>query len=230
VRGTLLIGGLACFGATACAAHSAARWPNQYTLTGPTPASRAAGPPLAATLRVEAVTSPAWLNSRDMYYRLLYDGPSHIAAYSQARWVAPPGALVGSVIRGALTEAGQWAAVIGPSDEGRADLTLLLHLSDFEQVFSSADRSTGRLALRATLVNDATHAVVAQKRFAFRVKAATPDAPGGARALNEASHELAGSVIEWLQAAGGALETRGPDARRLLPPPRIIASRFLCRK
>lgn len=180
----------------ACALHPAHTWTN-YTLSQAAPGPRS-DKAVPLSLQVAAVEAPSWLNSRDMYYRLAYSDANSISSYSRSRWLAPPPTMLVSLLVDRLSHAGLWRAVVGPGSGVFADYTLKLHLTRFEQVFTSPGHSDGIVAARVSLVDGHSDAVIAQRGFRFKVVAPTADAQGGAAALGRASDELAVAVEHWL--------------------------------
>lgn len=159
----------------------------------------ATGNPLPVTLKVAAVDSPDWLNSRAMYYRLLYSDSDKIAAYTESRWLASPPKLIGSALVSKLSHAGRWQAVVGPDTDASANYTLHMHLTRFEQDFKSPKHSSGVITARVSLIDNQKDTVVAQKRFRFAVQASSANAEGGAAALTRASQQLLKAVQAWLE-------------------------------
>lgn len=73
-----------------------------------------------------------------MYYRLVYRDSAELALYTQSRWAAPPAQLLRKQLARAM-------------HSGTPRCTLDIELEEFSQVFSSADSSSARLELSATL-------------------------------------------------------------------------------
>lgn len=202
----------------ACSLSPPKTWKNNYALR-PLPAPAEHGhhkaSPVPVTLRVAAVDAPNWLASRDMYYQLNYSNRNTISAYSESRWLAPPPVMVQRLLLEGLSDAGDWEAVIGANDNARADYVLRIHLLQFQQIFSTRQKSFGLLMARGTLIDARHDAVRAQRTFRFEVRAATADTDGGARALSEASHDLVAAVRQWLRAvvtgSGGLAGERRPQ-------------------
>jgi cholesterol transport system auxiliary component len=195
------IGLLVCLLAGGCATPApSVTWEHEYGL-GPMPAATQPSQPARfGTLRIAALAAPGWLNSTDIYYRLLYEDPERVAAYSRARWVAPPPAMLAQLVQDALAGQGSWRAVIGPENPAQADYALRLHLLSFEQDFTAPKQSHGLLRLRAVLLNP-SESIVAQRTFRFREPAASADAQGGTDALSRASRACAAALGRWLSQA-----------------------------
>jgi cholesterol transport system auxiliary component len=173
--------------------------PRHYTLGGASPAaSQPSSNPRGAILRIARIDMPAWLQGTGLHYRLAYRNDDVIAAYANSDWAAPPAGMLEQRLRNALA-AGGWRAVVGPASTAQADFTLQVRVDDFSQLFTSPGESFGVLDATVTLVA-ANDAVVAQRRFRFRVAAPSPDAAGGVKALGAASRDFARQLRDWLAA------------------------------
>lgn len=132
-----------------------------------------------------------------MTYRLLYDdGGQQTRPYAQARWSMSPSQLVAQRLREALA---LQRPVVG-AGEGLSKLDLRLELEEFNQVFDSPSASFGVVRLRATAVAPLARGerLLSQRTFTVRRPAVTQDAPGGVRALTEATDEVARELSQWL--------------------------------
>ncbi|MBS0506189.1 MAG: membrane integrity-associated transporter subunit PqiC [Proteobacteria bacterium] len=161
----------------------------------------AALPPLV--LAEVGASAPAE-GSNALQYRLAYANAQQLRPYSQARWSQPPAALLQQALRERL---GRERIVLYPNQaavqqpvQGRLPSVLRLQLEEFSQVFTSADASAGVVRLRAVLgdAGVAGETLVAQQVFVAQRPAATADAAGGARALAEASAQLADELAAWV--------------------------------
>jgi cholesterol transport system auxiliary component len=115
---------------------------------------------------------------------------------------------VGQRLRDAL---GQRRAVLGANDSAALARTQLgapwllrLELQEFTQLFPSPTASTGRVRLRATLMESTPlgDSLLAQRSFSVQRPAPTADAPGGVRALAAATDALAQELEAWLDTVG----------------------------
>lgn len=190
---TLVLGG--------CMHTTKTEFPRHYALNGPArtvQVNRRATHAGEQVLQIARITMPEWLQGTAMYYRLDYQHDSRLAAYGRSDWVAPPATLLEPVIQNALVMGGGWRAVIGPGNPATADASLHLRLDDFSQTFSQPNDSAGTIDATATLIDNHEDSVVAQKHFRIEVFASSPDAKGGAKALDEASGKLAARLQRWL--------------------------------
>ena len=140
-----------------------------------------------------------------IYYRLAYADDLQLRPYALARWSMPPVQLVRQRLRDqlsqrrAVVDAGEGAALL--RSDGRQPLVLRLALEEFSHLFQSPTASTGLVRLRATVVDNqpAGEKLLAQRRFVVQRPAPTADAPGGVRALAEATDTLAAELGQWLE-------------------------------
>ena len=77
---------------------------------------------------------------------------------------------------------------------------LRLELEEFSQLFSAPDASVGLIRLHATLVDitPAGEKLVGQRSFGVQRPASSADAPGGVRALTEATEAAIEEIEQWL--------------------------------
>lgn len=152
---------------------------------GPQPATAAGEMGLAGV----QVTTPSWLDSDAMQYRLLYADPARRLDYAQSRWVAPPAELLRMSLQNQLAAS------------GHGHCRLLVDVSEFVQVFDSPGSSHFRLDARATLLAD--QEIVASRSFSEMPPAPTSDAAGGVAAASTAVRQLGSAVAAWLAGQGG---------------------------
>lgn len=152
---------------------------------------------IRASLTVQDITAPIWLNSTAIYYRLGYQDPTKPQAYANSRWIASPPGLLGLRLRQNISAATK-GGIATSADGVKSDYTLRLELEEFCQVFDNANSSHAVVRLRATLVGQNTRNLVAQKSFVFEHPAPTPNAEGGVKSLVGASDELIAAVVDWV--------------------------------
>jgi cholesterol transport system auxiliary component len=168
----------------------------------------------AAALPVQQPTLPALvlhdveaagaLDGTAILYRLGYADEHQLKPYAQARWSAPPPQLVRQRLRQQL---GRDRAILDPGDSaalarsgGGVPRVVRIDLEEFSHLFESQTRSWGLLRLRVTVMDNtpAGEKLLAQRTFAIREPAPTPDAPGGVRALAAATDAAARDMAQWL--------------------------------
>ncbi|MES2974620.1 MAG: ABC-type transport auxiliary lipoprotein family protein [Pseudomonadota bacterium] len=170
--------------------------------TAPEPANRMAPLPPLALADIEA---PNALDGSAMYYRLGYVDAQQLRPYAQARWSMSPSQLVMQQLREtlgqrrALLTAGEGPAVNRTG--GKLPNVLKIELEEFSQLFESPTASVGLVRMRATLVQVTTsgESLLAQRSVVVQRPAPSADAPGGARALAQATRAAVEEIAQWLQ-------------------------------
>ena len=162
------------------------------------PANRMAQRPALVLSDVEA---SAALDSTAVLYRLAYSDAQQLRPYAHARWSMSPVQLLRQRLREQLAlhrpvlNAAQGVVV------GKPALNLHLDLDEFSQLFDSAQQSSGLVRLRATLGqgDEGVERLVAQRSFVVQRPASSADAPGGVRALTQATDALIEEIELWLE-------------------------------
>jgi uncharacterized lipoprotein YmbA len=141
--------------------------------------------PSTIEFRIGSVESPSGLSSNDMRYRLAYQNPTQLFAYTESRWVAAPAELVTRRLQQ------RWLS------NGNKPCSLQITLETFDQVFDTAASSRAVVQLRTSLQNkgklNTTLINVEQASI-------SADAAGGAAALIKATDEALGKTVEWANA------------------------------
>jgi cholesterol transport system auxiliary component len=173
--------------------------PASYDLGAPAGAS-ANLQRIRASLLVQGVGAPGWLETQSIIYRLDYLDGARQQVYANSRWAAPPAALLVQRLRSQLAAASD-GGILGLADSARADYALRIELEEFSQVFNTADASRARVVARASIVNVSRRVLQAQKTFTVETPAASPNAEGGVRALAAASGDLVDAIVAWTAAS-----------------------------
>lgn len=151
----------------------------------------------STSLLITDATSPKWLDSHAIQYRLDYHNPKQLYTYAHSRWADTPAAMLTLQLRNRiLTETG--SHVIKPGDGVQADYALQIELSEFSQVFDAIDTSHAVISLNASLIKRKTRSLIAQHNFSVRKKAQTTDAAGAVKALTEANNKLTENLVDWI--------------------------------
>lgn len=175
------------------------------TVGGPT-ASTDSVTGMPPALVVESVTAHGLpTDHQALLYRYAYTDDHQLRAYQRARWSLPAEQLIAQQLNRQLQK--QWTVLM--PEHGRAgmnrlgDRTPALHINveRFEQVFTTPNRSSGVIQLRATLFDTAGQNLIAQRNFSQSSDASSPDAAGGARALGTATQRVVADIGQWLQSA-----------------------------
>jgi cholesterol transport system auxiliary component len=168
-------------------------------VSSPSPTSTSAAPRAGAALVLAPVEAPMALEGTAMLYRLRYSDAQQLRPYAQARWSMPPAELLRLRLRDKL---GERRVVLQSAEASNTALVLRVELEEFSQVFDSTTQSAGVLRLRATVTEPGNRAdrIVAQRSFALQRPSPSADAPGGVRALTEATDAAIDALDQWLQA------------------------------
>ena len=170
-----------------------------YDLSG-APIAAAGNARIRATLLVQPVAAPGWLESNAIVYRLNYQDAARQLNYANSRWAAPVASLVAQRLRAQLAAASD-SGIVNIADSARADYALRVELEEFSQVFDTADASRAVIVARASLVNLARRSLQAQKTFTIDRPAAGANAESGVRALAAGSAELVDAIVAWTAAS-----------------------------
>jgi cholesterol transport system auxiliary component len=165
-------------------------------LAAPSSADAYNRPQLSASLLV-IVTSPVWLDSPAIQYRLAYQDLAQSYAYANNRWAAAPPILLTQRIKNRLAAVSN-DGVVSANDGVRADYTLRLELEEFTQIFDAPDESRAVVELRASLIDRNTRLLLAQRSFGVEQGVPAANAAGAVHALTDASDKLIGILIDWL--------------------------------
>ena len=168
------------------------------------PAARLTGDGQWSKLALE-VRSPSWFDSLNVDYRLAYEDPLKQREYAGSRWAGTPASLL-------LLRLRQQLGAVSVGGNTAASCVLRIEMQEFSQVFDSSEKSRGVLQAGVSVI-DGKRQVVAAQQMTIEKAAATPDAPGGVKALAEASDELGRRLADWLDTlakAGGAKNCLGP--------------------
>lgn len=156
-----------------------------FGLPSPVVAPDGGWPKLALEVR-----SPPWLDASAIDYRLAYDDPLKRRHYVDSRWAGAPAGLIANRLR-------QQLGAADGNGNVAADCLLRVELQEFSQVFDSPQASRALLQGRASLI-DGKRRPVAEREVSIEMTAATPDAPGGVKALVLAGNELGLQLAGWM--------------------------------
>jgi len=138
------------------------------------------------------LTSPAWVESPDVSYRLLHEAPLMRRQYAQSRWAGAPGTLLARHLR-------QQLGLVSSSENVAVNCRLSIDLQEFSQLFVTPEQA--RAVLQATVrLIDARHRSLAEQRFQVESPAPSADATGGVQALLVVSRDFGRQLSDWLTA------------------------------
>ena len=178
---------------SACAGNPAVQR-QQYDF-GPMPAMATSTQAKAGfQIGLAEITVPAALDSSAMLYRLQYDNVQQLKAYTLHRWSMTPADLLSQRLKARLMATGNEVLA---NTAGAANLPVLrIDLDEFSQIFTSSSQSQAQINLRASVIKSGK--LIAQKSFQQQVAASSADAPGGARAMQEATDASINALQLWL--------------------------------
>jgi len=127
--------------------------------TAQAPAPGALGPVV-----VTDVTGSSALDNERMFYRLSYADPLQARTYANSRWTANPLQLLTQRFKTRLAQAG--ARVLSETDASIGIPLLRIDVDEFVQDFGGVSRSTGIVAVRASVFQG--HTLVDQRSFRGR--------------------------------------------------------------
>lgn len=154
------------------------------------PAPRLLAEPRRQPLALE-VRAPLWFDTLGIDYRLAYQDAARLREYARARWVGPPAQLLQQRLSQQLDY-----LVAGQS---RARCLVRLEITEFSQVFETAQLSFARLQGRAYLL-DRSRNPLGDLHIDIQQAAETPDAKGGVAALTVGVARLGEQLLEWEKA------------------------------
>jgi cholesterol transport system auxiliary component len=158
-------------------------------------------PAQAATLVVaELRTRPGYDTPRMAYVKRDYS----LDYYANSQWADTPARMLQPLLVSALDATGRYRAVLSSPAPVAGALRLDAEIVRLEQVFITQP-SHMRITLRAILIDAHKGQVLGQREFDVDVPAASDDAYGGVRALNQALvpllREVAAFCVESTPAA-----------------------------
>lgn len=153
----------------------------------PAPVSNDFGPPTSSPIRSAAialgeVTSPAWLETGKILYRLAKD-PTALRSYATQRWISAPDELLGQRLRERL---------LGPERQG---YRLDARLDRFEQEFARNGTARAILVLRATILAPGGR-ILASHWFTLSTPT-RPDVHGAVQGLSMLAREVSAAIVRW---------------------------------
>lgn len=161
---------------------------------GPARMEKVAEMPKLPAVSVAHIDAPSWLDSTRMFYRLGYANAQQPRPYSGSRWITPPAQLFEQRLKARL---GQGGGMVLSASAGAMRIPVLhIEVDEFIQTFESPAQSAAHVTVRAAVIDN--RILIAQQTFVKQVPASTADAPGGVRALADASDAVIADMMRWL--------------------------------
>jgi ABC-type uncharacterized transport system auxiliary subunit len=155
------------------------------------PSASAAPRSQSSEVHIETITAVDPLNSNRIRYRLNYQNPTQVLAYTESRWAAQPADLL--------------AAMAGTSTS-QSPCMVQLQLMAFDQVFETPASSYSIVQMNAVLKEKKTRKIIAHQKIQEQAPASSADAKGGVAALKQASSSALEKAISWGNDAAVASE------------------------
>lgn len=179
------------------------RPPATYTLDSiPSDASvhrRPHSPGSTLTLLISAPRAAPGFDSQRIIYLREAHKPEQFA-YNE--WVDTPARMILPLIIKALENEGAFHALVQAPNAADGDLRLDTEILRLQQEFSGT-QSLVRFTLRASLVDNRSLRVLAQREFDASVSAPSADPQGGVLAANQAVNRVLGSLADFCAETAG---------------------------
>lgn len=208
VFGTILIG-LGALSMAGCALPDKPVRGKMYDF-GPGPLTSKAvqdAPRLPPLVINDVASSGGALDNMAVLYRLGYANTQQLMPYAGARWTTPPYQLVRQRLREQLGQQrlvfhARENSALNRDANGNLPLMLRVELLEFSHYFNTPQDSFGLVRMQVSAVDMTAggEKIKAQRMVTAQKAAVTPDAPGGVRALTEATDAAIEEINQWLQA------------------------------
>lgn len=186
--------------------------PTLYTLTASAaPSAGGDRTPDDLTLIVNAPLAAAGFASARMVY---VRQTRQIEHFAHSEWVDTPARMLAPLLVGTLARHSVARAVVADSSAASGDLRLHTELLRLQQNFESQP-SRVQFSLRATLLDEASHQVLAVREFEASAAAPSDDPAGGAVAASSAAQQVLVALAGFCQQAGQ--QWRAEHPRRPTP-------------
>lgn len=154
-------------------------------------------PRINASLLVQDIVAPSWLDSPNIIYRLAYADDARPQSYANSRWAAAPAALLSQRLRQRIAAFNEKGVITG-EDEARAEYLLRVELQEFSQIFYSEQTNRAVIQVRASLIRLPERTLLVQQSLTVEHEAPSPNAEGAVKALTNASDDLIDKLLDWL--------------------------------
>jgi cholesterol transport system auxiliary component len=138
------------------------------------------------------VAAPIWMDSPAVVFRLAHKS-GRPESYAYSRWVMPPAQLITERLKSRASALGVTTQI--PEHALRAP-QLRIEIEEFSHQFTADTQSQALLIARVTVTENG--ALTRASPYRITRAAATPDAPGGAKAMAEAADELVEQALTFL--------------------------------
>lgn len=134
---------------------------------------------------------------------IIYKKPDlKTGSYLYSKWNQSPRYAIMSSLYTALKEQQHYREILYNS-RLESDLTLEIKVMQFEHRFTQTDDSYALVGLDAVLYDTQSRSVRSSRFFSSQTRAASNDAPGGVKAINDALGKVLSELLCWSEEQGG---------------------------
>jgi cholesterol transport system auxiliary component len=141
---------------------------------------------ITSKLLLDAPVAAESLNHNKIRYRLNYQNPSRVFFYAESRWAATPLELFSSKLSKMVS-----------LTKTPKNCSLKLKIEAFDHVFQTTTASEGIVQLSALVVERKTQRIISSQLITESALSLTPNAQGGAAAINQAVESSLKKAIDW---------------------------------
>lgn len=140
------------------------------------------------------LANPGYETSNMIYESI----PYNLRYFASHRWVAPPAQMIMPILADTIRATGYFKVVATVPFSGVSDYRLVTHLVKLQQEFIQPT-SQVRLVMQVAVINSATNAVIASRRFKTLVAAQSNDPYSGVLATNKALNTMASQIAIFVK-------------------------------
>ena len=171
------------------------------------------------TLVIQPPKAAAGFDTRRMMYTR---NPHQLEYFAKNEWVDTPAHMLQPLLVSAIAETGHFNAVLPKYSLVKSELSLESEIVRLIQIFTSKP-SQVQFTLRASIIDNATGKVVAQREFSEKVASASDDPIGGVVAANLAVKKIlknlttfsSQATLSWRASEVGAAIAKQPAIQAL---------------
>ncbi len=141
---------------------------------------------ITSKLVLETPIAAESLNHNKIHYRLNYQNPLRVFFYAESRWSGTPAELFSNKLSKMVN-----------LTKTPMNCSLKIKVEAFDQVFNTSVTSEGVVQLSALIVEKKSQKVISSQLITESVTSLSPNAQGGAAALQQASENALKRLINW---------------------------------
>ena len=189
--------GAAIVALTGCVSFGQQEPQRYYVLDASVAKAGSGAKPRASTLLIAPTTVAGFYETPEIVYSR---APGERAYYQFSTWTERPGRRITDLLVLRLERAGLFKTVATAISGVQGDLVLSTHLAEFYHDAAASPGSV-KVTLTAELMDPVRRVLLARRTFDRSAPAATYDAPGAVRALNQAVTAILDDIAAWVDAA-----------------------------